>query len=262
MDVMKNQTRFSITFFALVAMMASMAVKAVAEDAPQISALIKYHISTEDQHNKVDSFLRGSYVPALRRQGIPSIGVFEAHNKEKDGLSIWMLLSFNDITDYLSITERLVADGQFLDSSADYIYLENKDQRAFDRMEITLMSAFSGWPKTTSPTAEQKLFELRNYESFSEYKGFMKVAMFNEGEIDIFNKTGLHGVFFGGVIAGKEMPNLVYMLAFKDMEERDANWKKFINHPDWKEMSGLEQYKNTVSKIHQTFLVQKPYSKL
>jgi hypothetical protein len=45
------------------------------------------------------------------------------------------------------------------------------------------------------------------------------------------------------------------MLHFKNMEERDANWKAFIDHPDWKKMSSMEEYANTVSNIIRRFLV-------
>ena len=41
-----------------------------------------------------------------------------------------------------------------------------------------------------------------------------------------FYETGLHPVFFGETIIGEKLPQLTYMLTFKDMEERDANWKK------------------------------------
>jgi hypothetical protein len=44
------------------------------------------------------------------------------------------------------------------------------------------------------------------------------------------------------------------MLNFKDMEEHDANWKRFGAHSDWKAMSGMEEYANTVSNIRKVFL--------
>jgi hypothetical protein len=44
------------------------------------------------------------------------------------------------------------------------------------------------------------------------------------------------------------------MLYFRDMEERDENWKKFVPHPDWKELSSKEEYANTVSNIRRIFL--------
>ncbi|MCB0632866.1 MAG: NIPSNAP family protein, partial [Lewinella sp.] len=66
--------------------------------------------------------------------------------------------------------------------------------------------------------------------------------------------TGLHPVFFGQMISGPNMPALTYMIYFKDMEERDANWAKFIDHPDWKTMSSKEEYANSVSEIIRIFL--------
>lgn len=260
--MMKHLIRSMKLLVTIITLLAAGSQQTRADHHEQIVALVQYHIADAEQHNKVDKFLETSYVPALKRQGIPSVGVFEAHNKDKDGHSIWILASFESLEQYMGVSAKLVQDGLFLETASEYLSLETKNDRAFERIEVTLMRAFSGWPATKNPGEDKKLFELRNYESFSEYKGYMKVAMFNNGEIDIFNKTGLHGVFFGDVIAGKDMPNLVYMLGFKDMEERDSNWKKFVNHPDWKAMADMEEYKQTVSKIHQTFLVEKPYSRL
>lgn len=233
-----------------------------AEHHEQIIQLNKFVIANKDQHSMVDGYLKNAYLPSLKRAGIKNVGVFEAHNKEKDGLHIWVLVPFDNFEQYAALGAHLVEDTQFHDDGAEYLFLQTKKDRAYERIEGTLMQAFSGWPKVTKAGQGDKLYELRDYESFSEYKGFMKVNMFNNGEIDIFNKTGLDGIFYGRVLAGKNAPNLVYMVSYKDMEERDANWKKFLNHPDWKSLSKEEQYKQTVSKIHQTFLVAKPYSQL
>lgn len=251
-----------------IALMASVMILAVsatslhAQDQPQILELRKYVCSNKAQHDQVSNYLEGALIPALNRMDVENIGVWEAHDKEKDGLSIWLLIPYNSFDHYSEHGPHLLADTQFHQDGAEYLFLENKKQRAYERIEVTLMYAFSGWPKVTKAHKGDKLYELRDYESFSEYKGFMKIQMFNNGEIDIFNKTGLDGIFFGGVLAGKNAPNLVYMSSYKDMEERNANWKKFLEHPDWKSLSKEEQYAQTVSKIHQTFLVAKPYSKL
>ena len=86
--------------------------------------------------------------------------------------------------------------------------------------------------------------------------------MFNDGELSIFEETGLHSVFFGSQVSGPLMPALTYMLAFKDMEERDTNWSAFIDHPEWKRISVLPEYANTVSDIKRTFLKPLAYSQL
>ena len=87
--------------------------------------------------------------------------------------------------------------------------------------------------------------------------------MFNDGELTIFEDTGLHSVFFGSQVSGPLMPALTYMLSFKDMEERDANWKKFSVHSsEWKPISILTEYTNTVSDIKRIFLKPLSYSQL
>jgi hypothetical protein len=44
------------------------------------------------------------------------------------------------------------------------------------------------------------------------------------------------------------------MITFKDMEERDNNWKAFSADPTWQKVSKDPQYANSVSKIIRTFL--------
>jgi len=45
------------------------------------------------------------------------------------------------------------------------------------------------------------------------------------------------------------MPKLVYMLGFKDLAERDENWKRFVASPAWKKLSKDPRYAGTVSTI-------------
>jgi hypothetical protein len=52
------------------------------------------------------------------------------------------------------------------------------------------------------------------------------------------------------------------MTVYDDAAARDAAWKRFIAHPDWKKLSSDPQYANTVSKIHKLDLLPRPYSQL
>ncbi|HSV99469.1 MAG TPA: NIPSNAP family protein [Sedimentisphaerales bacterium] len=93
--------------------------------------------------------------------------------------------------------------------------------------------------------------------------GRKKVEMFNEGvEIAIFRKTGLNPVMFGETIIGSNLPNLTYMLAFKDMAERDQRWQVFRDDPDWKKLSADPAYKDTVSNITDIILRPTEYSQI
>ncbi len=75
-------------------------------------------------------------------------------------------------------------------------------------------------------------------------------------------RRNLNPVFFGEVIAGDKMPCLTYMTTFKDMAERDANWKVFGADPAWKTISTAPEYANAMNKITKVFLEPTAYSQI
>ncbi|MCB1120442.1 MAG: NIPSNAP family protein, partial [Verrucomicrobiae bacterium] len=82
------------------------------------------------------------------------------------------------------------------------------------------------------------------------------------GEIDIFRNVGLDPVFFGQSLAGSLMPNLVYMLGFKDMAARDESWQRFSSDPDWAVLRKNTRYADTVSTITDIILSPSPVSQI
>ena len=95
----------------------------------------------------------------------------------------------------------------------------------------------------------ERVYELRSYEGGTEKLFRNKVEMFNQGgEIKLFDRLKFNGVFYGEVLSGSRMPNLMYMTSFENIEDRDAHWKTFGQDPEWKKLSGLPQYQKNVSK--------------
>jgi len=94
--------------------------------------------------------------------------------------------------------------------------------------------------KLLSPKNE-RVYELRSYESGS-YKIYRnKVHMFNEGgEIDLFDRLGFNAVFYGDVIYGAKMPNLMYMTSFENKKARDEHWAAFGKDPAWKTLVWIQ----------------------
>ena len=87
--------------------------------------------------------------------------------------------------------------------------------------------------------------------------------MFNEGgEIALFKSLDFNALFYAEVISGSTMPNLMYMTTFADMAAHDAHWNAFKNSPEWKKLSALPEYKNTVSKNVTLLLHPTEYSDL
>lgn len=217
---------------------------------------LKFGTPAAGLHN----YLEKALFPALNRAGVKNIGAFEEWSQNQPG-KIYILIPYGSMAAYEKVNSGLSSDKTFAEASAEYNQIP-QDKAPFVRYETSLFTAFSGIPQIQKPAAGSMVFELRTYEGYSEDAFTRKVKMFNQGELDIFKETGLHSVFFGEKIAGPQMPCLTYMLGFKDMEERDANWKKFVDHPEWKRISKLPEYANTVSNIYRTFLKPLTYSQL
>jgi hypothetical protein len=189
--------------------------------------------------------------PALLRAGASTYRLFgELGNS--DPTKLWFIISYPDGEAFLK-AQNLNNDEAYQGAAGEYNALP-QDQTLYNRFSSSLLLAFDGMPKMMDPVADASLFELRTYEGYSEDAVRRKIKMFNEGEIDIFLQTGLHPVFFGEMIIGPYRPCLTYMINFKDMEEHDANWKRFSDDPEWKRMSAMDEYANTVSNIRKIFL--------
>jgi hypothetical protein len=120
-------------------------------------------------------------------------------------------------------------------------------------------------PKMEVPETKQRIFELRQYQSASEYAGKKKIEMFNDrGEIDIFKRLEFRPVFFGETIIGDQRPNLTYMVTFDNMQQHDELWNSFGGDTQWKEISAVPDYADAllVSKITSTFIVPATFSQI
>ena len=127
------------------------------------------------------------------------------------------------------------------------------------------MNAFEEHPKfrlpqLTSPP-KTRIYELRSYESHTEAIAKNKIEMFNKGgEIGLFKRLNFNAVFYGEVVSGSRMPNLMYLTTFENKADRDAHWKAFGADAFWKELSSMPNYKNNVLKNDTKFLYPTDYS--
>lgn len=224
--------------------------------------LRQFIVDTEEQKQKVDAFLKDAAIPAVNRLGIKPVGVFYP---EKGISPIYVLLRHTSLESVVLLTSQLAADSEFTSTGADFINAP-ASAPAFKRMESSLMVAFESMPHLERPvTSPGRVFQLRTYESPSSRTGLKKIEMFNDaGEIKIFREVGLAPVFFGQTVVGAKMPNLTYMLAFKDKDAQKAAWGRFGSHPEWKRLSKMEEYadKAILSGITNLSLVAAEYSQI
>jgi len=224
-----------------------------------------YHLKTQDQINKTEQYLKTAYLPALHRIGISKVGVFKAlDNDTTSDKRIYVFIPSASIEAFSKIDEQLFNDGQLKSDGATYLNAAY-NEAPYERIETILLKAFTDRPQfstplLTSPLTE-RVYELRSYESATDYLYRQKVKMFNAGkEVDIFTKLNFNPVFYGEVIAGGRMPNLMYMTTFNNKADRDEHWKQFGDGADWKQLSSLPEYQHTISKADITFLRPTEYS--
>ena len=133
---------------------------------------------------------------------------------------------------------KLAGDNDYQNALAA---LSKEDGFPYVRIDSSLLRSFDGMPEAALADPNDKrpprIFELRTYESHTQVTLAKKIAMFNNGEIAIFQHVGMRPIFFGETLIGTRQPNLTYMLSFDDLAAREKLWHNFVTDPDWKKLS-------------------------
>jgi len=197
--------------------------------------LRKYTLRNGAGPKLTENFFAQAMIPALNRLGISPVGAFKV-DIGPETPTYYLLLPSSSAETLLTVDQRLAKDAEFLKAATGF-WDAPAATPAFIRVESSIFSAFTGWPKLTAPKPGKRIFQLRTYESSGYAAHLKKVEMFNNGEIEIFVRSGLAPVFFGSALTGPLLPNLTYMLTFPDLPTLSANWSKFGSDPAWKELS-------------------------
>jgi hypothetical protein len=179
---------------------------------------------------------------------------------------IYVFIPFKSLVEFEQLEINLKLDKEYLQHGKDYIDASH-DNAPYVRIESILLRSFQsmekyGVPKHTSPPSE-RIYELRSYQAATEKLYEKKVEMFNSGgESKIFVDLGFQPIFFGEVISGPSIPNLMYLTTFENKTAHENRWNAFRDSPDWLLLKEDKQYDNTVSKIEKFYLYPTDYSEL
>ena len=250
--------------------LATSADPAWAQPAPsspgrQIYDLRQYRLQIGPQTRLTDDFVSGALIPALNRLGIAPVGAFHL-DVGPETPTLYLLLPSTSCELLATVDLRLAEDATFL-KAAEPFWSAPATQPPFVRVESSLLLAFEGWPTIKLPASTalhgKRIFQLRTYESPTYAAHVRKVEMFHHGEFAIFERTGLHPVFFSQTLVGPRQPSLTYMLTFADQAELNANWTRFGADPEWKKLSTAPRYADPiVSNITNLILTQAVYSQI
>ena len=228
--------------------------------------LRSYHLVDGPQQKLTDTFIAEALIPALNRLNLKPVGAFDLYLGPETPTT-YVLIPGASLESVVTAELRLAEDEEYQKSGHAFLHAPATEP-AYERLQSSLMVAFSGHPTLTVPPATaqhgSRVFQLRTYESPNNADHRRKVEMFNSGEYAVFEKAGFWQVFYGDTLVGQRMPNLTYMLSFPDMAELDAKWKAFGSDPDWKKLSTSPQfsYEAIVSNITNLILRPKAYSQI
>lgn len=250
------------TFFFLTFLL-SLFHSAVSQDKSREFYQIKiYSFDNDEQITITENYLKEAYLPALKKQNINNIGVFKPR---MDSIKkIYVLIPFSSLEQFEGLEDKIEKDKAYLKNGTKYINAMHNEP-PYNRYESILLKAFKDMPEMKASTVKgnrkDRVYELRSYESSSESYYKNKVDMFNAGgEVNLFNRLGFNAVFYGEVISGSNMPNLMYMTTFTDKKSRDALWKSFFDAPEWKVLIAMSKYANNVSHADIYLLYPTEYS--
>lgn len=232
----------------------------------QFYEIRSYVLGEKGDEVAVDAYLKDALLPALARQNIGPVGAFSPTKADETGANtVFVVIPFDGLEQFASVRDALADDAQY--QSAAKAYLDRPHTNpAFARIRSELLSSMACWPTLQiadgSLENDERVYELRVYESANERIGDVKVEMFNAGEVPIFLDCNITPLFIGQCLLGPQMPSLTYLTMYPSEAARQKAWDDFRAHPDWKVLSAQPKYAGTVSRIDKFVLAAKPYSQM
>lgn len=213
----------------------------------------------QTNHSALDNFFEKTLIPAYNRQQI-KVGAFTPYKKGEVEQRFYLFI-YPDISTYYKVKNTIWEDSTFR-KEAQPFYDETAPNPVYSHFETYLCVAFDKIPTLCMPGKERTLLELRTYCSPNEEANHRKIKMFNKEEIDIFDKVGIQPVCYGDILAGPQMPALMYLTWYKNETTRNEAWSNFGKHPDWIRIKDLPEYAHTATLVQSQLLSPLPYSQI
>jgi hypothetical protein len=229
-------------------------------ESPQIYEWRIYTLAPGADAARIDEFFRDHLIPAYGRHGI-EVGAFspaEEYPEFPNGAR-YLFTAWPDLETFRTVNRRVREDAGFLSEAAGYFDASAPDP-VYTNFETYLCEALDSRPVLVRPAADRGLFEFRIYRSPNIEANERKIHMFENGEIEVFDETGIDAVCYGRTLAGSRMPSLTYLTWYRDAGARREAWGRFGAHPEWKRLQGMSEYAHTATDNTIRLLTPLPYS--
>lgn len=224
----------------------------------------RLHNSDESQSKRVSDFLETGLFPAITRAGSKPVAAL-ANLIGPDGPYLVTLIQYPSLEALQATLTKLASDDAY---QAAVQKLSSGPGMPFVTIESSVLQSLAILPEPVIPddaaTRPPRIFELRTYQNQSLTAVQKKAAMFNNGEIAIFQRLGMRPVFIGETVIGPRQPSITYMLSFDNLDGREKLWQRFSADPAWHTLSAPPELHDAqiVTNISNTILRPLPFSPL
>jgi NIPSNAP len=106
------------------------------------------------------------------------------------------------------------------------------------------------------------IYEMRNYHCLPGKLPDLN-KRFETATLKMWERHGIRPIGFWTVLVGESNQDLIYLLEWKDMAERERIWNAFQSDPEWvAKRAETEKNGPIISSITNAFLAPTAYSKL
>ncbi len=223
--------------------------------------LIEMRNSSDDELRHTQEFLGTALAPAFHSAGVTTVSAFRVSIGPGSPTAV-LLSEYPSFGALAGAAQKVEGDASYRAAYEKYV---SSTGRVYERESVWLLEGFPGFPTLKAPKRLEKgshILELRRYESPNMVTLERKIRMFDTAEAAIFERLGMQPVFFGRMVAGDRMPNLMYMLAFENLAARERLWRSFGSDPEWKKLSARPELHDSeiVSNISNWILDPMPFS--
>jgi len=123
-------------------------------------------------------------------------------------------------------------------------------------------TAVSILPQQSTLDPRAAVYELRIYYPAPGKLAALNIR-FREHTMKLFEKHGMRNVAYWNEQATADAPEgrLVYLMAYPSREAREADWKAFVEDPEWQAVQAQSEAKGKlVEKVDSIFMTMTDYS--
>jgi hypothetical protein len=195
-------------------------------------ALEQLFLKNGTQAGRLNEFYSKSFLPALNRyHSGPKIVLDALIAPHMPQMAV--IMGFESLDQMWTSLSKVSADADLLKAMD---VLENNAEPPFESQTNSLLEAVPYSPEIAplaEPPASPRIFELRVYHSPTVKQLRALHQRFENSEVKLFHRSGIHPVLYTSTVFGANMPNLTYLIPFENLAAREKAWAAFAADPEW-----------------------------